>query len=139
MDPTVAVAQTALKEITIVLPSTTFALANLRAADRMGLYEKHGLKPKFVVGENGATIMSALLSGTVEFVSTGMDELISLRAQGNNDTGIVINGYRGLAAVLVLRKDVADKLSVKPDASPEARMRALDGLLWRRRAPPPRF
>ena len=127
--PNVAVAQAALKEITILLPGTTFALANLRAADRMGLYEKHGLKPKFVMGENGATIMSALLSGTVEFVSTGMDELIALRAQGNNDVGIVVNGYRGLAAVVVLRKDVADKLSVKPDASPEARMRALDGLL----------
>jgi ABC-type nitrate/sulfonate/bicarbonate transport system substrate-binding protein len=72
--------------------------------------------------------MTALLAGSVDIVSSGIDELIALRARGYNDTALIINVYRGLSGVLVVRKDVVEKLGVKLDAPSDVRFKSLEGL-----------
>ena len=94
-----------------------------------GLFEKNGLKPRFIVSESGTAALTALVGGSVDFSTSAIEEFLALRAQGNQSAGIVLNVYRGISGVVVVRKDVAETLPVKPSDPPEARFKALDGLI----------
>ena len=102
--------------------------ANLRIATEMGLFQKHGLQPKFIVMDSGSAAATALISGSVNVIQAGMGELVAARAAKQDVVG-VLNLYGRTSATMVLAKSVADKLGVSPTASPTERLKALDGLL----------
>ena len=126
--PEGAQAQAAPTEIVIAVSSNSFPVAGVRLVDKMGFLEKNGLKARFIVSESGSQATAALLSGSVNFIAAGLEELIALRGRGNEDTVLVSNIYHGQPGVVVLRKEVAAKLGVKPDDPPVARLKALEGL-----------
>ena len=116
-------------EISIVFSSNSIAGSSMRLVDKLGLFEKNGVKPHFIFSDSGNAALAALVGGSTDFATVAMDDLIPLRAKGQQDVVIVANAYRGVAGVVVVRKDVAEKLSAKPTDPPEARIKALDGLL----------
>jgi ABC-type nitrate/sulfonate/bicarbonate transport system substrate-binding protein len=126
----VAFAQTASPaEISIVLSSNSIAGSSMRLVNQLGLLERNGVKAHFVFSDSGNAALAALVGGSSNFATVAMDDLIPLRAKGQQDVAIVVNAYRGVAGVIVVRKDVADKLPAKPTDSAEARVKALDGLI----------
>ncbi|WP_164850583.1 ABC transporter substrate-binding protein [Sinorhizobium medicae] len=114
--------------IKVAQSSASFPSITPRLADALGLFEAHGLKPTFIVSESGAGALTALVSGSVEFATGGMDALLSLRAQGQDSVGVAVNIYRGQSGIVVLDKDTVQRLSTKSTDSNDARVRALDGL-----------
>ena len=126
--PEGAQAQASPTEIVIAVSSNSFPVAGVRLVDKMGFLEKNGLKARFIVSESGSQATAALLAGSVNFIAAGLEELIALRGRGNEDTVLVSNIYHGQPGVVVLRKEVAAKLGVKPDDPPAARLKALEGL-----------
>jgi ABC-type nitrate/sulfonate/bicarbonate transport system substrate-binding protein len=122
-----AIAQSA-PQVTMALSSTSFGLAAVLMASKAGLFAKQGIEPRLIVSDSGSAAMTALVAGSVQFSAAGPGEALAARAR-QQPVVILCNVYRGLAASVALARTVADKLSVKPDAPIDARLRALDGLI----------
>jgi ABC-type nitrate/sulfonate/bicarbonate transport system substrate-binding protein len=116
------------REITIGLASTSFATAAPRIAKELGLFEKHGLSPKFIVLESANAATAALIAKSVDSAVSGPGEIVAAHARGQKVVAIA-NNYIGFSGSVVLSKAAADKLGVSPTASVAARLKALDGLL----------
>lgn len=115
-----------MRDVTIgYTPSLTGGAA--RIAQELGLYEKHGLKPKLVLLEGANASVTALLSRSADAVLAGPGELISAQARGQKVV-LIANIYNGLNGTLILAKSVVDKLGVSPNAPVAERLKALDGL-----------
>ena len=121
-------AQGAPVGITIGQSSTSIPVNTPRLVDALGLFEKNGLKPTFVTMDSGAGSMTALVAGSVDFTTAGMDELLALRAQGQQSIAILINVYRGQSGIIVVSKDLAAKLPAKEGDPANARLKALNGV-----------
>jgi ABC-type nitrate/sulfonate/bicarbonate transport system substrate-binding protein len=117
-----------LRDTSIGLSSASFGTAGARVAKEMGLYEKHGLNPKFVIMDSGNASATALISRSVEFALSGSGELIAAQARGQKVV-VIANTYGGSGGTLVLSKTVAEKLGVLSTAPVAERLKALDGLL----------
>lgn len=117
-----------MREISFGLPSKSLVASPARMADELGLFAKHGLKPKFSYIDSTSATATALLSKSVEFSTTGISEVIAATAR-NQPLVVVANLYNGLAGALVLAKPVADRLGVKADAPIAQRLKALDNVL----------
>ena len=117
-----------LREITYALPSKSLLGSPARIAEEMGLFAKRGLQPKFSYVDSTSGTATALLSGSVDFGTTGTNEPIAAAAR-NQHLLIISNHYKGLAGALVLSKAAVDKLGVKPDAPLAERLKAVNGLL----------
>jgi sulfonate transport system substrate-binding protein len=122
-----ALAQTA-RLARIGLSSSSFGASAARVTKEMGLFAAHGIDARLIVMESGNAAIAGVLSGSLEFGMSGPGEVIVACARGQKLV-LIVNGYRGLAGTLVLRKDVADKLSVSSEAPIAARFSALGGLL----------
>lgn len=116
------------REISFGLPSKSLVASPPRIADELGLFAKHGLKPKFNYIDSTSATATALLSKSVEFSVTGISEVIAATAR-NQQLLVVANLYNGLAGSLILAKPVADRLGVKPDAPLAQRLKTLDNVL----------
>ena len=121
-----ATAQT--REITMGLASTSFATAAPRVAKEMGLFQKHGIDPKFVVMDNANAATTALISKSVDAALSGPGEVVVAQARGQKIV-VLANAYASMSGTLVLAKSVADKLGLGANAPVGARLKALDGLL----------
>lgn len=117
-----------LRELTIGLPSRSLVAAPPRVAKEMGLFEKYGLNPKFVVLDSANAATGALISKSVDVAISGLVEVVAAQARGQKVV-VIANSYTGLSGSLVLSKVVADKLGVSPSAPVAQRLKALDGLL----------
>ena len=117
-----------LQEITIGLSSATFGTAAARVAKEMGLYERYGLEPKFVVLDNSGVATSAVISGSLTFALSGPSDMIVAQAHGQRVV-VITTTYAGSAGTLVLSKKAADRLGVLPSAPVAERLKALDGLV----------
>ena len=116
------------KEFLFGLPSKSMVASSARFADEMGLFAKHGLRPKFTYLENASSAIAAVVSNSVVFATSDMNSTVIATAKGQPIV-VVANHYNGMAASLVLTKTAADKLKVKADAPAAERLKALDGLL----------
>ena len=116
------------REITIGLSSKSLSATVSRTADEMGLFAKHGLKPKFVTldSANGSTV--ALISGSIDFAQAGSADAIAAQSRGQKIV-IIANDVAGLVASLVLSKKTVERLGVSPNAPLNERLKALDGLV----------
>ncbi len=120
--------QPALKEVSIPISSTSFATASVRAAELLGCYARNGLNVKFPILGTGATLTAALVSGSSQVVLGGAGEQVAAWARGQPVVTLA-NVYWGLAASIVLAKEVADRTGVSAAAPARDRLKALDGLL----------
>ena len=113
--------------ITMAISSGSMAYGGLRIAQKAGLFEKNGITPKVTVMESGSAAMTAVLSGSVEFCSASLGEVLAAQVRGQKIV-VVANIYRGLSGSMVLAKPVADKLVVPASAPLGARLKAVGGL-----------
>ena len=109
-----AQAQT-LREISVALPSRSLVAAPPRIAKEMGLFDKHGLNPKFVVLDSANAATGALISKSVDISISGLVEVVAAQARGQKVV-VFANSYTGLSGSLVLSKAVVDKLGIAPSA-----------------------
>ncbi len=121
-------AQSQLTDLTIAISSTSFATASVRAADILGCYARNGLNVKFPIMETGANLTAALVSGAVQVILGGSGEQVAAWVRGQQIVTLT-NVYWGMAASIVLAKDVAERTGISPSASTRERFKALDGLL----------
>jgi ABC-type nitrate/sulfonate/bicarbonate transport system substrate-binding protein len=120
--------QAQLRDFSIPISSTSFATASVRAAALLGCYERNGLNVKFPIMDTGANLMAALLSGSAPVILGGSGEQVAAAVRGQTILTIT-NVYWGMAATVVLAKDVADKTGISLTAPARDRLKALDGLL----------
>jgi ABC-type nitrate/sulfonate/bicarbonate transport system substrate-binding protein len=116
------------REVTIGLASGSTAVAGGRVAKELGLFERHGLEARFVVMDSSSAALTALISGSLKLIISGVPELIVAQSRGQ-DVVAVVNTYSGFATSLVLSKALADRLGVSPAAPIGERLRALNGVL----------
>ena len=113
--------------ITLAVSSGSLAYGGLRIAGKAGLFEKNGITPTITVMDSGSAAMTAVLSGSIEFCSASLGEVLAARVRGQKIV-LVANVYRGLSGSLVLAKPVAEKLGVPASAPLEAKLKAIGGL-----------
>jgi ABC-type nitrate/sulfonate/bicarbonate transport system substrate-binding protein len=113
--------------VRIGMSSSSVPAATARLAKEMGLFEKHGVDAKVTPMDNGTVATTALISGSVDFVTTGVSDLFASRSRGQ-DIVALTSAYRGFAAVVVLSKAAAERTKLAPDAPARERFKALDGL-----------
>lgn len=116
------------REITIGLSSASTVAAAPRVAQELGLFEKRGLAPKFVVLENTSAATAAILSKSVDVALVGPGDVVAAQARGQSVV-FLAGAYSGFGGSLVLAKSVVDKLGLSASAPVRDRLKALDGLL----------
>ncbi len=117
-----------LREIAFGLPSKSLVASPPRMAEELGLFAKHGLKPRFSYVESTTGTAQALLSRSVDFAVTGISEAVAANSRGQ-PLQVVANHYNGLAGSVILSKAVVDRVGVKPDAPVAERLKALNNVL----------
>jgi ABC-type nitrate/sulfonate/bicarbonate transport system substrate-binding protein len=117
-----------LREVSVGLASTSFATATPRIAKELGLFEKRGIEPKFVVLDSANAATAALIAKSVDTAVSGPGEIVAAQARGQKVLGIA-NTYVGFSGTVVLAKAAAGKLGISPTAPIAARLKALDGLI----------
>jgi ABC-type nitrate/sulfonate/bicarbonate transport system substrate-binding protein len=113
--------------ITLAVSSTSLAYGGLRIAEKAGLFEKNGISPTITVMDSGSAAMTAVLSGSIEFCSASLGEVLAARVRGQ-EIVVVANIYRGLSGSLVLAKPVAEKLGIPEQAPLDAKLKAIEGM-----------
>jgi ABC-type nitrate/sulfonate/bicarbonate transport system substrate-binding protein len=114
--------------ITIGMSSVSISGATARIAERMGMFAKHGLDATVTAMDNNNVATTALLAGSVDFVTSAPSDVIVAQARGQNLVALT-SSYRGFAAVLVLSNAAIEKTHVSPTAPVSDRLKALDGLI----------
>ena len=74
------VARAADEDVAIALSSTSLAYGGLMIAEQAGLFPKHGLNPRIIKMDSGNAATSALIGGSVQFCSSGMEEVLAAHA-----------------------------------------------------------
>jgi ABC-type nitrate/sulfonate/bicarbonate transport system substrate-binding protein len=118
----------AKRQVTIAISSPTIPAAGARIAKEMGLFEKHGLDAKITPMDNASVATMGLISGSLDFTTTGPSDIVVSQARGQ-DLVAISSVYGGFAGVLVLSKATVEKLKVSPTAPIAQRLKALDGLV----------
>jgi ABC-type nitrate/sulfonate/bicarbonate transport system substrate-binding protein len=121
-----ALAQTPT-EVSIGLASRSFVSSGPRIADEMGLFARHGIKPKFSVIDGANGTLTALISKSIDVAMSGTPDAIAAQSRGQKVV-VIANTCAGLSGTLVLSKAVVDRLPAAPSSPPSERLRALDGL-----------
>jgi ABC-type nitrate/sulfonate/bicarbonate transport system substrate-binding protein len=116
------------RDVTIPISSASFATASVRAADLLGCFQKVGLSVKLPMLDTGSNLTAALISGSAPIILGGSAEQVAVWLKGQQILTMA-NVYWGMAASIVLAKEVADKLSVNANAPAKEKLKALDGLL----------
>lgn len=113
--------------VSIAVSSNSLAYGGLVIAEKGQIFQKHGLEPNVIRMDSGNAATSALIGGSVQFCTSGMEEVLAARSRGQKIV-VVANLCRGDTAVLVLSKEQAAKTGVSPDAPPAERIKALGGM-----------
>jgi ABC-type nitrate/sulfonate/bicarbonate transport system substrate-binding protein len=115
-------------DIQIGLASGGFATVAPRLCKELGLYDKYGLTPRFVIMDSASATTTAIISRSIPVGLSGPGELVVAQAKGI-DIVAISNAYGGMGGVLTLSNAAAAKAGVSPAASAQERLKALDGLL----------
>lgn len=116
-----------LRKISIATSSASIPAGAARIAKEMGLYEKHGLVATATPMDTGSVATAGLLSGAVDFVTSGPSDVVMAQGRGQNVVALT-SGYRGFAASIVISKAAAEKSGVSATAPINERLKALNGL-----------
>ena len=116
-----------LQKVTLAMSSASIPGATARIADELGLFSKHGIEATIRAMDNGSMATSALVSGSVDFITDGASDMILAQARGQQVVALTTT-YHGPAAVLVLSNSAAARAGVAPNASIHDRLKALNGI-----------
>ena len=111
----------------MAIPSTTIPTIPPMLADKLRLFEKHGLKPNFIITETGSAATTALLSGSISIIVGGPGEHVAAAARGQELVALV-NLCKG-SPPRSLSKSAAERAGVKSDAPVAERWKALDNMV----------
>lgn len=117
------------REVAIGLSSASFATAPGRLAQSLGIFEKHGLKPRFVTLDSGSGAVAALISRSIDVALAGSGEWVAAQSRGQKIVAIA-NIYAGSGGTVVLAKATMDKLGLSPQTPVKDRLKALDTLTF---------
>jgi NitT/TauT family transport system substrate-binding protein len=98
-------------------------------AQAKGFFKQNGVDWEYVEIDSGKLGVSALLSGNVQFVDLGVDDVAGLQKEGK-DPVLVYSMVNALTMDLVIRDDVLQKLGVTPSSPLDAKLKALKGLTF---------
>ena len=115
------------RDITIGFSSGSLSSGSLRVAKEMGLYEKYGLNPRFVIAESGNVAVSGLIGGSFDAVVANTGDMITAQAAGQKVVSLSAV-YDGLGGTVILSKAAAEKVGVSPTAPIKDRFKALETL-----------
>ena len=111
------------EEVTMAVPAVGFPFVAGYVADRLKLWEKHGLKVKtIVIAGIGST--NAVISGSAEFAQISGLSLTRAAAKGQRLLAIVNTTDKPITEITV-RKDIADAAHFDPKAPLEKRAQVL--------------
>lgn len=116
-----------VREVKIATSSSSIGGGSARIAKELGLFEKHGIKAAVAPMETGSVATPALVSGAVDFVTSGPSDIVMAQSRGQKLVALT-GAYHGSAATVVLSKAAAEKAHVAPTAPVADRLKALDGL-----------
>jgi NitT/TauT family transport system substrate-binding protein len=103
---TAANAQTPLKLGSSV--RSIFSLP-LYVADQKGYFKEQGLDPTIIFFDGGPPATAALLGGSVDFISSSLEDQIKVNKQGE-DVQSIMTMQSDFSGALVIKKEIADKL-----------------------------
>ena len=115
-----------VRDITIGFSSGSLTSGSLRVAKEMGMYEKYGLNPRFVIVESGSIAVTGLIAGSFDAVVANTGDMITAQMSGQKVVTVAAV-YDGFGGTVVLSKSVADKLGVSPTSPIKDRFKALEG------------
>jgi ABC-type nitrate/sulfonate/bicarbonate transport system substrate-binding protein len=116
-----------LQTIKVGLASESLLAAAPRLADELGLFQKHGLKPDFVVLGSSNMSTTALISGSVEFAQSTPPDTITAAGRGVQVKWLATI-YLGYGQTMTISKAAAEEAGIPTDAPLHERYKALDGL-----------
>ena len=96
-------------------------------AKAKGFFAQNGLDWEYVEIDSGKLGVAALLSGNVQFVDLGMDDIADLQEQGKDPVG-VYSMVNSLTMDLVVRDDVLKKANLTTSSSLGDKLAGLKGL-----------
>src|SRR5205807_8364089 len=99
-------------------------LAGPRLANSKGIFQKNGLDFESVEIDSGKLGVASLLSGNVQFVDLGVDDVAALQMEGK-DLVLIYSMVNSLTMDLVVRNDVVQRLNVTPASSLDSKLKAL--------------
>lgn len=79
----------------------------LKLADKLGFYEKHGVKIEIVQLEGTPQAVAALNSGAVDLADISIDAALRLRADNNLPLRGIVAGTLGAPYLIATREDIA--------------------------------
>lgn len=98
-------------------------------AKAKGIFQKNGLDFEYVEIDSGKLGVASLLSGNVQFVDLGVDDIVALQKEGK-DPVLIYSMVNSLTMDLVVRNDVLKRLNVTPASSLDSKLKALRGLTF---------
>jgi NitT/TauT family transport system substrate-binding protein len=98
-------------------------------AKAKGIFQKNGLDFEYVEIDSGKLGVASLLSGNVQFVDLGVDDIVDLQKEGK-DPILIYSMVNSLTMDLVVRNDVLRRLNVTPASPLESKIKALRGLTF---------
>lgn len=116
-----------LTEISIAVSSGSLPSGVGLMASHMGLFEKHGLKAVIVPMESASVATMAMLSGSTDFSSGGVADVI-LAASKGQDLIAVESEYRGFAGLIIVSDQIMKERGLDASLTPEEKFRAMDGM-----------
>jgi NitT/TauT family transport system substrate-binding protein len=96
-------------------------------AKEKGFFAKNGLDWQYVEIDSGKLGVAALLSGNVQFVDLGMDDIAGLQEQGKDPIGIY-SMVNSLTMDMVVRDDVLQAKKLTPASSLSDKLAGLKGM-----------
>ncbi len=94
-----------------------------------GFFQQNGLNWQYVEIDSGKLGVASLLSGNVQFVDLGLDDIVALQKAGKQPV-LIYSMVNSLDMDLVVRNDVLRRLGVTPSSSLDAKLKALKGLTF---------
>lgn len=79
----------------------------LKLADRLGFYEKHGVKVTIVALEGTPQAVAALNSGAVDIADIGIDAAVRLRADNDLPIRGIVSGTLGAPYLIAAKAEIA--------------------------------
>lgn len=94
-----------------------------------GFFAKNGLDWQYVEVDSGKLGVAALVSGDVQFVDLGMDDIAALQAKGKDPIGLY-SMVNSLTMDLVVRNDVLAEKKLTPDSPLTDKLTGLKGMTF---------
>ena len=116
------------QKITINQSGQTTTASSIYLASHLGFFKRQGLEVKFVVTGSGIKSIAPLVTGDTQFCACIVTHPMQANHSGAAETRLIAGITAGYPTKIVMRKQVADRLGLKPELPLADRVRMLKGL-----------